>query len=805
MQLNVGQDFRGKAGTGAANITYSIFGDAVTTTDTFQLLAQGTLTTSVVTLYTSAAATQTLIKSIQLANTSGTAVAGVTFYSGGTATTNQLNGGFTVPANGTASYKDGNWTIYDSTGGTIGTVTVTLTGDITGSGSGSIATTLATVNASPGTTGSASTTSTMTTNAKGLVTSNTSNSIQITESQVTNLVSDLAGKQATGNYITALTSDMTATGPGSVAATLATVNSNVGSFGTATQTGTFTVNGKGLITAASNTAIQITESQVTSLTSDLALKAPLASPTFTGTVKTTGTLLPKDLEGRVFVDPTNTQGWAGADAGAWINSAYSYIHTTYTDTNGGVIELAPGSYSYSTPIVLANVGLMSIIMRGAGDGNGATILNYTATSGSAISIGGGSGNDGGGQLENFTLTGTAQGNGATGIQLGVAGTAGLAGGTLKNVSIRRFTTGINWATGGLCYGMNLINVKVQQCTSGTHVQGENNVFSGGLLGNNATGMLLDTGGTEVQAFGLALDDNTTTGVNQTATLVRATWSGCRWENAGLGTDNYYTITNGTAVFMGGSMQTDIATASTTGFVQQSGGITNFYSMWFYSAGRTVTQINNISGGYTNINAVIAPGATNILASFTSGYANADTPINSNIISSYNTALQSQLTVAGTVYYITNSGLKIPSEWTPGTGIRVGTVYTWRIQIAKTAAGTTNFTMKIHQGTAGTIADTAIFTQNWTQTAAVDMATIDVQMVYTTVGASGQAYVTINPVNHSAATAAGFGFVVNTAYTGTSTASTTLTAGLVTGLSFSSQTGVPTVTVPFVNAQVDNLG
>lgn len=56
------------------------------------------------------------------------------------------------------------------------------------------------------------------------------------------------GKQAAGNYITALTGDVTASGPGSSAATLATVNSNVGSFTNAN----ITVNAKGLITAASN-------------------------------------------------------------------------------------------------------------------------------------------------------------------------------------------------------------------------------------------------------------------------------------------------------------------------------------------------------------------------------------------------------------------------------------------------------------------------------------------------------------------------------------------------------------------------
>lgn len=56
------------------------------------------------------------------------------------------------------------------------------------------------------------------------------------------------GKQAAGNYLTALTGDVTASGPGSAAATLATVNGNVGSFTNAN----ITVNAKGLITAASN-------------------------------------------------------------------------------------------------------------------------------------------------------------------------------------------------------------------------------------------------------------------------------------------------------------------------------------------------------------------------------------------------------------------------------------------------------------------------------------------------------------------------------------------------------------------------
>jgi hypothetical protein len=62
-------------------------------------------------------------------------------------------------------------------------------------------------------------------------------------------------KQPAGNYITALTGDGTATGPGSVPFTLATVNTNTGSFGSSTAIPSFTVNGKGLITAASTNAV----------------------------------------------------------------------------------------------------------------------------------------------------------------------------------------------------------------------------------------------------------------------------------------------------------------------------------------------------------------------------------------------------------------------------------------------------------------------------------------------------------------------------------------------------------------------
>lgn len=62
-------------------------------------------------------------------------------------------------------------------------------------------------------------------------------------------------------------------GPAVIASSVAATAVTAGSYGSASSVTTFTVGGDGRLTAASNTSIQITESQVTSLTTDLAAKA----------------------------------------------------------------------------------------------------------------------------------------------------------------------------------------------------------------------------------------------------------------------------------------------------------------------------------------------------------------------------------------------------------------------------------------------------------------------------------------------------------------------------------------------------
>lgn len=63
------------------------------------------------------------------------------------------------------------------------------------------------------------------------------------------------GKQASGSYITSLSGDGTASGPGAAAFTLTSVNANIGSFGSSTSIPSFTVNAKGLLTAAGSNVV----------------------------------------------------------------------------------------------------------------------------------------------------------------------------------------------------------------------------------------------------------------------------------------------------------------------------------------------------------------------------------------------------------------------------------------------------------------------------------------------------------------------------------------------------------------------
>jgi hypothetical protein len=170
----------------------------------------------------------------------------------------------------------------------------------------------------------------------------------------------------------------------------------------------------------------------------------------------------------------------------------------------------------------------------------------------------------------------------------------------------------------------------------------------------------------------------------------------------------------------------------------------------------------------------------------------------NGIHNFGQASQSQTTVAGTKYYVTNSNLNMPAVYS--TAIASGTTMRWRVAMTKSSAGTGTFIIYIFMGTNGTVSDTAEVSQSiGTQTAAIDDLTADVTVTFTSTSAF---YWSLVP-RQTAATATGFGitYPATAAYfSGTVTGLTTTTASLIFGIGFSSTTGTPTVVVPMVQAE-----
>lgn len=160
-----------------------------------------------------------------------------------------------------------------SSGTNTGDQTITLTGDVTGSGTGSFAATLSSTAVSAGSYGSSSAVGTFTVDSKGRLTaagnvsvslesaaisdSTTAGRALLTATDSTAQRTSLGlGSLATQSAIT-LTGDVTGSGSGSFAATLADTPVTVGSYGSGSQVGTFTVDSKGRLTAASNVNISI--------------------------------------------------------------------------------------------------------------------------------------------------------------------------------------------------------------------------------------------------------------------------------------------------------------------------------------------------------------------------------------------------------------------------------------------------------------------------------------------------------------------------------------------------------------------
>ncbi|HEY1858657.1 hypothetical protein [Acidocella sp.] len=139
-----------------------------------------------------------------------------------------------------------------------------------------------------------------------------------------------------GGAISGLTGDVTATGPGVVPATLATVNSNVGTFGGNLS---ITVNGKGLVTAISGTSPIVETANFNALAGNI-YEVTTTSTAITATLPaapgTWDRITIQDMTGNAATHnitiARNGKNINGAAANVIINIAFGWVKLMYNGT-----------------------------------------------------------------------------------------------------------------------------------------------------------------------------------------------------------------------------------------------------------------------------------------------------------------------------------------------------------------------------------------------------------------------------------------------------------------------------------------
>ena len=346
----------------------------------------------------------------------------------------------------TYTLKDASGTVAfvsDITGTNSGTnsgdQTITLTGDVTGTGTGSFA---ATVAANAITLAKMAQVGTAT--FLGRATAATGNVESLSVAQTKTV---LAYTPADIGAATAAQANATHTGDatGATALTLATVNANVGAFGSATAVGAFTVNGKGLTTAASTVAIAIPSTQVTDFSTAADARIGAASINALAdviiTTPTTGQVV--KYNGTNWINDTDATVGGGLSDGDKGDITVSMVGTVW-NIDAGVVTLAKQ----------ADMATGSLVYRKTAAA-GPPEIQTLATLKTDLGL---TGTNSGDQTVTLTgnVTGTGTGSFATTIANGVvtnAMQANMAAGTIKGNATAGVGAPVDYAPYGLLYAI----------------------------------------------------------------------------------------------------------------------------------------------------------------------------------------------------------------------------------------------------------------------------------------------------------------------------------------------------------------
>lgn len=290
-------------------------------------------------------------------------------------------------------------------------------------------------------------------------------------------------------------------------------------------------------------------------------------------------------------------GTGNGDIGDRVNQVYGQCPSA-----GCRIRIPPnpagGCWNFSTPITLTTPAKPAVV---EGDPAGATCLNFTPSTGYAVSVDWAETHLGAGGLRDITLIGPSKGSG-NGITLGP--THGVDQAVLSGVNIQGF--------GAACLQFNAAtNITVEKsqihnCLNGaiwTRADELDRFVDDDVFGNTNFGFNLPVNSVDLQISGSSCDDNMNGCINNGTSVVFI--HGSHFENVGhTATATYIVNAGGIVVIDGGNMMDDITSGTVDAFIHNQGGVLICPDLNVYSGGQTVTQVilsstNKGTAGLTN--------------------------------------------------------------------------------------------------------------------------------------------------------------------------------------------------------------
>ena len=302
---------------------------------------------------------------------------------------------------------------------------------------------------------------------------------------------DSSSFQPPGNYITALSGDGVATGPGAVPFTLNTVNSNPGTFGAGSLIPVVTVNAKGLVTSLTTTPLVTAPQSITFIGDVFG----------TGFTQSTITLILQNVNPNPYVGITplkfavNAKGLVTAASPITAGDIISILGYTPGTVSSVGISVPPAFAVSSSPITTSGIIGISAIGTASqyikGDGSlGTAPISTSGTAGTSGTSGssGTTGTSGSSGTSGTTGTSGTAGTSGTSGTTGSSGTSGTSGST--GTSGSSGTTGTSGSSG-------TTGTSGSSGTSGTTGTSGSSGSSGttGIDGSNGTSGTSGTTGT----------------------------------------------------------------------------------------------------------------------------------------------------------------------------------------------------------------------------------------------------------------------------------------------------------------------